>query len=251
MFGLDEHIAELAGGNAFVVVAIIAVLLGLRHATDPDHLTAVIVLMQASGERKRAASAAAGIGLAWGSGHATTLILLGLPIILFQQYLPEAVQSGAEVLVGVMIIGLAVRLLVRSYRTRVHAHEHRHGEVVHVHLHVHELTDRHRHLHPGSVSRSGHQAYAVGLIHGVGGTAGIGVLLLAAIPNAVQGAIALVLFAGFTALSMAAATMLFGMALSGRALQRHEQLTPALGVLSLAFGVWYVLGAIEVVPYVF
>ena len=45
MFGLDDHIAHLGAGEAFLLVAVVAVLLGLRHATDPDHLTAVSTLV--------------------------------------------------------------------------------------------------------------------------------------------------------------------------------------------------------------
>lgn len=251
MLGLDEHIAELAGGNAFLVVALVAILLGLRHATDPDHLTAVVTIMAGDDRRRPTARQAAGMGLAWGSGHAMTLILLGLPIVLFDRYLPEAMQRGAEVLVGALIIGLAIRLLLRLHRSRVHAHPHRHGDVEHSHLHVHEMADEHSHPHPAPPSRSGAQAFGVGLVHGVGGTAGVGLVLLAAIPSAVQGAVALLLFAAFTAVSMAVATTCFGLVLSGRTVALRDRLTPGLGVLSLAFGVWYVLGAVEVLPYVF
>ena len=258
MFGIDEQIAGLAGGDAFLVVAVVALLLGLRHATDPDHLTAIVTLMAGSDERRRGARDAARIGLAWGSGHATTLILLGLPVILFDRYLPDTVQRGAEVLVGFLIIALAVRLLLRLRRTHVHAHAHTHDDVEHAHLHVHELAGEHGHEHPAPTTRSGPQAYGIGLVHGIGGTAGVGVLLLAAIPNAVEGTVALLLFAVFTAVSMAAATTVFGLALSGRHVARSERqlarrgrVMPVLGVLSLAFGVWYVLGAVEVVPYVF
>jgi ABC-type nickel/cobalt efflux system permease component RcnA len=251
MFGVDEHIAELAGGSPFIIVAAVAILLGLRHATDPDHLTAVITLMAGDAGRRRAARQAAGIGLAWGSGHATTLILFGLPVVLFDRYLPEVVQRAAEILVGALIIGLAIRLLLRLRRSRVHAHAHRHGTVEHSHVHVHETAGEHSHAHPAPVTRSGAQAFGVGLVHGIGGTAGVGVLLLAAIPNAMQGTAALVLFSAFTAVSMAAATTCFGLVLSGRTVALRDRFTPALGVLSLAFGVWYVLGAVEIVPYVF
>lgn len=251
MFGLDEQIAHLAGGDAFLVVIAVAVLLGLRHATDPDHLTAVVALMAGSEERGRSAREAAGMGLAWGGGHATSLFVLGMPIVLFDRYLPGPVQQGAEVLVGLVIIGLAVRLLVRAHRTRVHAHVHDHGGVAHHHLHVHETAGEHRHGHPKGVTRTHRQVYGVGLVHGVGGSAGVGVLLLAAIPDVMEGITALVLFALFTAVSMAAATTCFGFVLAGRASLRRGWLSPALGLASLAFGVWYVLGAVELVPYVF
>src|SRR4051812_37174993 len=101
MFGLDEHLASLGTGDVFLVVAAVAVLLGLRHATDPDHLTAVSTLI--AGTQGRSARAAARLGLAWGMGHATTLFVFGLPIVLFNSYLPEPAQRAAEAAVGVVI----------------------------------------------------------------------------------------------------------------------------------------------------
>lgn len=249
MFGLDDAIAGMAGSHAFLTVSLVAILLGLRHATDPDHLTAVIALM-AGGDRRDGARQAGRIGLAWGSGHASTLLLLGLPIVLFDRYLPEEVQRAGEVLVGLMIIALAVRLLVRLRRSRVHAHAHRHDGVEHSHLHVHEAVEHHGHPHPAPVTRSCREAYGVGFVHGIGGSAGVGILLLAAIPSVLEGVAALVLFAAFAAVSMAIATTGLGFALSARRVAVEVRLAPVLGVLSLLFGVWYVLGAAEVVPYV-
>src|SRR5438309_11506704 len=110
MFGLDDKIASLGTGEAFVVVAAVAILLGLRHATDPDHLTAVTTLIAGDGDHNH--RKARSLGLVWGLGHATSLFIFGLPIVLARGYLPDAVQRGAETAVGLLIIGLAVRLLV-------------------------------------------------------------------------------------------------------------------------------------------
>ena len=90
---------------------LVAVLLGLRHATDPDHIAAVSTLV-ASG-RERATGAAARLGLWWGLGHAVTLVVFGIPILVAERYLPENVQRGAESAVAALIVFLAVRLLVR------------------------------------------------------------------------------------------------------------------------------------------
>lgn len=228
MFGLDQQIAGLGSGQAFALVAAIAVLLGLRHATDPDHLTAVSTLV--AGEAEPGARRAGGLGFAWGLGHASSLLVFGLPVVLFRGYLPEPAQQAAEVAVGILIVALAARLL----------HRWRHG---HFHPHVHDGTRS---------ARSPRQAFGIGLIHGTGGSAGVGVLLLGAIPNHIEGVIALVLFAGFTAISMALASTAFGYAISrGPVLERFVTIAPVLGVLSLAFGVWYALGALHAVPYVF
>jgi len=86
----------------------------------------------------------------------------------------------------------------------------------------------------------------------MGGSAGVGVLLLAGIPDRVEAAAALAVFAAFTALSMALASTTFGYALSrGPVLHRFGQLAPALGAVSFAFGIWYSLGATGAVPYLF
>jgi high-affinity nickel permease len=225
MFGLDDQIANLGAGEAFLVVAIAAILLGLRHATDPDHLTAVSTLV--AGDRADTRGARR-LGLAWGLGHATTLFAFGLPIVLYRSYLPETLQTAAETLIGLVIVALAARLLLRW-------RENRRG------------TDRH--LHP---ARSPLQAYGIGLVHGIGGSAGVGVLLLASIPDHVEAVAALGLFAAFTAVSMSLASTSFGWVLSRGAVQRSfVSVAPALGALSLAFGVWYSLGAVQAVPYVF
>jgi cytochrome c biogenesis protein CcdA len=228
MFGLDHDIATLGAGQAFAVTAIVAILLGLRHATDPDHLTAVTTLI--AGDHHHAPRKARALGFVWGLGHATTLFAFGLPIVLAHNYLPESVQRAAETAVGLLIVALAIRLLLRW---RAGAFRSGPG-----------------HVHPKG--RTPLQAYAIGLVHGIGGSAGVGVLLLAAIPDHVEAVAALALFASFTAVSMALASTTFGYALSrGAVMRSFSRLAPALGALSLAFGVWYSLGAAGAVPYVF
>jgi high-affinity nickel permease len=252
MFGLDDRIAALGTGDAFLLVIAVATLLGLRHATDPDHLTAVSTLI-ASGEEQSGRRAGL-LGLSWGLGHATTLIALGLPIVLFDSYLPHRVEQCAEVAIGLVIVALALRLLIRWRRGHFHAHLHDHGPHSHRHLHPHERPHgppaSHDHGHERRLGRSPLQAYAIGLLHGIGGSAGVGLLLLASIPSHVEGLVALVVFAAFTAVSMAIASTTFGLALSrGPARRGFVTAAPALGALSLTFGAWYALGALGAVPY--
>jgi hypothetical protein len=110
MFGLDDSLAGYSDGVTLWLVVVVAILLGLRHATDPDHVVAVTTLL-ADG-RERAARSAARLGMAWGLGHALTLFVFGLPVLLFAQALPERVQRGAETAVAALIVYLAVRLPV-------------------------------------------------------------------------------------------------------------------------------------------
>jgi high-affinity nickel permease len=240
MFGLDDTIANFSDGTTLLIVAAVALLLGLRHASDPDHLAAVTTLI-ASG-RDRGSRAAARLGLVWGLGHATSLFVFGLPIVLFEAYLPDRVQQGAEASVGVLIVALACWLLLRWRRGAFHLHDH-------MHLHAHGSDRGHGHAH-GTPGRSPLGAYAIGLVHGMGGSAGVGVLLLAAIHDREVAVVALLLFAFCAALSMSLLSTGFGFALSRAPVQRaFGSLAPAFGVFSLAFGVWYLLGALEVAPY--
>ena len=113
MFGLDERIAASADGASIGLVLAVAVVLGLRHATDPDHLAAVTTLVASGGARARSAGE---LGLAWGLGHAATLFAFGVPIILFNGVLPQRVQQATESAVGGVVVYLALRLLVRWRR---------------------------------------------------------------------------------------------------------------------------------------
>jgi high-affinity nickel permease len=249
MFGLDSWIAALGAGHPLILATVVAVLLGLRHATDPDHLSAVTALV--AGERDRRVAHAARMGLAWGAGHATSLLLLGLPIVLFAGYLPDAVQSAAEAAVGLMIVVLALRLLVRWHRGAYHLHEHDHDGDAHVHLHGHARSPSHAH-HDGRRVRTPLGAYAIGLVHGIGGSAGVGVLLIASIRSTALAIVALSLFALFTAVSMAVCSSGFGLLLESRSARRSfDRVAPALGLASMAFGAWYFAGALSFAPYPF
>jgi len=171
VFGLDDRIASLSDGTTLLVVIVVSIALGLRHASDPDHLAAVTTLI-ASG-KERAARRAGALGFTWGLGHATSLFAFGLPIVLYRAYLPEAVQRLAETAVGFLIVGLAVWLLVRWRRGVFHAHAHLHGDDAHAHAHPHALA----HTHPPK-TRSPLGAYAIGVVHGMGGSAGVGVRVM-------------------------------------------------------------------------
>jgi hypothetical protein len=228
MTGLDDRVAALSHGASLWVVLAVAVLLGLRHATDPDHLTAVTTLV-ASG-KDRAARRAGELGLAWGLGHATTLFLFGLPVLLLHAFLPERVQQGAESVIGGVIVCLAVRLLLRWRRGELRFHAH---------------PDAHR-------ARTRRGAFAIGLVHGTGGSAGVCVLLLASIQSKPAAVVALVILAVFTALSMSVLSTGFGATLSARPVRSaFVAIAPALGALSLAFGIWYATAAWSVGPYPF
>ena len=233
MFGLDNWIAGLSSGASFAVVLLVAVLLGLRHATDPDHIAAVTTLI-ASG-KERTSRSAARLGAWWGLGHALTLLLFGIPILVAGRSLPERVDQGAETAVGALIVFLAVRLLVRW----------RHG---YFDLHAHP----HQHQHHWHAVRTPTGAFGIGLVHGMGGSAGVAVLLLAAIPSETLAVASLLVLAVFTAVSMTIVTSGFGWTLSLRPVTSVVTASiPAVALASLAFGLWYSAAAWAAIPYPF
>lgn len=247
MFGLDDWIASFSDGGSLWIVVLVAVFLGLRHAADPDHLAAVTTLI-ASG-RKRAGRAAARMGFAWGLGHATTLLVFGLPIVVFNAYLPERLQQAAETLVGFVIVYLAVRLLYRWRTGFFHVHEHEHGDERHAHLHPHAENSGHAHEHRARTPLS---AYGIGLVHGLGGSAGVSVLLLASIESQALAIVSLVILAVFTAVSMTMLTAAFGVTLvSGPVRGVFNAVAPVLGMGSLTFGLWYAAAAWSLIRYPF
>ncbi len=175
--------------------------------------------------------------------------LFGLPIVLFKTYLPETLQEGAETTVGLLIVALAVWLLIRWRRGLFHMHLHAHDGRPHAHGHVHQGDG---HPHRTRRARTPLQAYLIGLLHGIGGSAGVGVLLLATIHSHAIAVVALGIFAFFTAVSMALLSAGFGATLSRPRVQRgFHRIAPVLGVASLAFGIWYALGAQGLAPYYF
>lgn len=241
MFGLDELLSGLAAGHGASVVVLVALVLGLRHATDPDHLVAVSTLV--AGTQERATRAAGRLGAAWGTGHALTLLAFGLPVVLLRTYLPHAVEAGAEALIGAVIVLLAVRLLVRWRRGAFHAHAHQHAGSRHVHLHSHDGRAGHEHVH---VVRSPAQAFSIGLLHGLAGSAGVAVLIVAAVPSRALAVAALLVLAAGSALSMTLLSAGFGHVLGASSARRSlTAAIPALGSAACAFGVWYALTALR------
>ncbi len=258
MSGIDSLLdGFLEGGQVSLwLVLLISVALGLRHASDPDHVAAVTILV-ASGETRNKIGRAGLTGFSWGLGHGTTLVIIGLPLIVFSRFLPEPIVRIAETLIGLIIVLLAVQLLLKWRRGAFHIHEHDHDqegqEERHRHLHPHasESDKSHEHSHTAG-QRTPLSAYGVGLVHGIGGSAGVVLLLLSTIPSTATAIVALFIYAGGTAVSMALLSAIFGLGLSRKPVARNfERVAPVLGVLALVFGLWYASGALGLVTYPF
>jgi ABC-type nickel/cobalt efflux system permease component RcnA len=231
----DAWLQGLLSGAPFLAAMAIALALGLRHASDPDHLVAVSSLVAAQdGETK----AAARLGAWWGAGHAGVLIAIGLPLIFLKSELPAWLEQGAERAVGVIILLLALRVVVKWIRGDYRAGSHRHATPHHhVHRHLHRGTHP-DHPHRG---RTPQQAAGIGVVHGLAGTGAVVLLLIAALPTQLEAAAALLLFAPMTAVSMTLATTAYAWVLTRRLVAPvyRTVLIPAFGLFGLLFGAWY------------
>ena len=130
---LDHLLEGLFAGATLPVALLVAFLLGLRHASDPDHLVAVTSLVAAEGGDTRKA---AGLGAWWGLGHAASLLALGIPLIAFKAQLPAWLESGAEKGIGIVILALAARVIFKwargDYRATAHGHDDGHSRRRHL-----------------------------------------------------------------------------------------------------------------------
>ena len=230
---LDSSLAGLLDGAGLLIALGLAFLLGLRHAADPDHLVAVTSLVATDDASPRGA---ARLGAWWGAGHATTLLAIGMPLIVFKSELPGWLEAGAERAVGVVILALAARVLVKWLRGDYRAEAHLHPGSPHGHRHLHRARE-HRHERV----RRPREAFGIGVLHGLAGSGAIALLLIASLPTRLEAAGALALFAPMSAASMAACTAGFAWILTRPAIEPlyRSVLIPAVGSFSLLFGAWY------------
>jgi ABC-type nickel/cobalt efflux system permease component RcnA len=231
----DAWLQGVLSGAPFLVAMVMAVALGLRHASDPDHLVAVSSLVAADGGETRDAARVGGF---WGLGHAGALVAIGLPLILLKSALPGWIERGAERAVGLIILLLALRVVVKWIRGDFRAGSHRHPRAAstgHRHLH-HTAEPDHAHR-----VRTPQQAFGIGVVHGLAGTGAVVLLLIAALPTQLQAAAALLVFAPITAVSMTLCTTAFAWLLTRRLIAPlyRTVLIPAFGLFGLMFGAWY------------
>lgn len=216
-------------------------LLGMRHATDADHVIAVTTILN----RSRRFLDTTLIGALWGLGHTITVVIVGVAIIVFNVVIPPPVGLAMEFAVALMLIGLGILNLtggLRSLTERLtppaplHAHDHVHAGAAHGHLHGHGSSET-------LVARYGRyqliRPVVVGLVHGLAGSAAVALLVLATIQDTGTALAYLVIFCIGVTAGMALLTTLIGLPfmLSGtRSARINRWLTIGSGVLSLAFG---------------
>jgi ABC-type nickel/cobalt efflux system permease component RcnA len=234
--------------------------LGMRHATDPDHVVAVSTIVSC----ERSIPRAGWIGVLWGVGHTITILIVGAAIILFGFAIPPRLGLALEFSVALMLILLGVLNLTGAMRWinrklspahpekhAQHSHLHGHGTHAHIHSHSHDGDAQH---HANEVEpphwlrrpfvRLGWfhtlRPLLVGIVHGLAGSAAVALLVLGTIRNPRWAIFYLLLFGVGTIAGMMLLTLGFAVpfTLAGnRFAWMSRSMIAGTGLLSLAFGI--------------
>lgn len=201
-----------------LTVLVAGFLLGVRHATDSDHVVAVATIVT----RERTLRGAARIGAAWGIGHSVTLLAVGGAIIAFKLVVPERLALSLELCVAAMLVALGamnIGAFAPSLRSAHHPAAH--------------------HVHAESRERRSLRSFSVGLVHGLAGSAAVALLVLSTIQASTWALAYLALFAFGTVLAMTVLTCTMALPMAAAAtrfdaLDRH--LARLSGAASIALG---------------
>ena len=200
--------------------------LGMRHATDSDHVIAVTTIVS----RERSPRAALWIGALWGLGHSATILTVGGAIVLFGWVIPPRLGLSMEMSVAVMLIVLGAMNLsgVLSHINRL-AHRHQHDE------NLDDAPLPHTHV------RGPWRPLTIGVVHGLAGSAAIALLVLATIKSASMALLYLAVFGVGTVAGMMLLTFAMSLpisALSQRFQHAQHLVARATGLVSLGFGLF-------------
>ena len=232
----------------------------MRHATDPDHVIAVTTIVS----RQRSIRHAALIGVLWGLGHTITILVVGSAIILFGLVIPPRIGLTMELSVGLMLILLGILNLtgimcwiaetLTPSASGQHSHPHGHGDYVHSHPHVHS-PEKHGHAEDatpvGWMDRTFGQLgryqivrpLAVGIVHGLAGSAAVALLVLTTIRAPLVAVVYLLVFGIGTIAGMMLITAAIAVPFTfseTRFVRLNRGLTVASGLISLCFGLFVV-----------
>jgi sulfite exporter TauE/SafE len=245
--------------TSLLAVCALGFFLGMRHATDPDHVIAVTTIVS----RHRSTSSAALIGALWGVGHTLTILVVGAGIILLGWVIPPRVGLSLELSVGLMLVVLGLMNLTgvlqritevatpdHGVPATLHAHAHPHGDYVHTHVHGHEPE-----AHPHAPDKTPlarldrrlgalglYQAarpVVVGVVHGLAGSAAVALLVLATIGGTAWSIVYLLVFGVGTIVGMMLITagIAWPLTYAGTRFTRlPHRLRIASGVISLLVG---------------
>lgn len=217
-----------------LAVLLLGFFLGMRHATDADHVVAVTTIVS----RERTARGALWVGALWGIGHSATILAVGGAIVLCGWVIPPRLGLSMEMSVAVMLIVLGAMNLTGAL-SHIQGVAHRHDpEPV-------EVTPL-----PRLRARGPLRPLAIGVVHGLAGSAAIALLVLATINSASRALLYLAVFGAGTLSGMMLLTLAMALpisALTRRVPNAEQRLARATGLISIALGLFlaYRIGVVD------
>lgn len=162
---------------------------GLMHAFDPDHLVAMSTMVSREQSIRRSSL----LGALWGLGHTASLALVGLAVLALHLTIPPSFSKGMEFAVAMMIVALGGHLIWQSAKEfGLHRHAQAHNESAHAHIHLHDKNERTNHQH--HAPRSHTKTFAIGIIHGLAGSAALILAVMTSITSTMQGLLYILVF---------------------------------------------------------
>ncbi|KYD25472.1 MULTISPECIES: urease accessory protein UreH [Geobacillus] len=194
-------------------VLLFGLLLGMKHATEPDHVIAVSTIVS----RTKKLSLSSLAGMFWGIGHTLTLLIVGMAMIAFERQIPEQVASYLEMVVGVMIVILGIA----SFRSPMSMDHHRRGDIHHFHI----------------------KSTLIGIVHGLAGSAGMVLLTMTTVKGTWMAFSFILLFGLGTVIGMMLFTTLLGVPFVWMKVKRQaisQWMVKTVSLISIAYGVYYI-----------
>lgn len=193
----------------------IGLFLGIKHAIEPDHVIAVSTIASQSQRLLRSSLT----GVFWGIGHTATLFIVGITIILLKGEIPEVWSMSLEFLVGIMLVYFGIA----SFMVKKHKD------------------------HEGAMNKQGNKEVSygksllMGVIHGLAGSSAMIILTMSTVSSIWEGALYIVIFGVGTVVGMLCFTTILGIPfiLSSRKATINRRFIQATGIISAAFGVYY------------
>ena len=236
--GLLGDTSLLFQTEALIVLGL-GLLLGLKHATDADHIVAVTTFVSESKSLWRSC----GIGVFWGIGHTLSLALAGFVVIVFKVSIPGWLETRLEFIVALMLMALGARVLIRTLRGKIELHDHTHkhsGTIWHSHWHVHAGGEPHEHNHAGW-THLGLRPMLVGMVHGAAGSAALMLLVLSTIRSPLESFVYILVFGLGSVLGMLLISCLLALPLhwaKGRVAASYKPIQLTAGLFSCLFGLY-------------
>lgn len=216
-------------------ILLLGFVLGLRHATEADHLAAVSTIVS----EKKGLMSASIVGGLWGVGHTIALLAVGLVVILLKLQISESLEAKLESVVGVMLVILginAIRKILSSNKIHAHAHEHGGHRHTHIHTHIDEGSEASHH-------RFGPRSVIVGMVHGLAGSGALMFIILPLIPSPLVALAYIVVFGVGSIGGMMMMSFLLGLPLhftAGRFDLMNKGIRWCAGLFSVGLGTFIV-----------